>query len=292
VLLAALIYFIGNRIAANWVEVSHYQWHVDYLLLTLSLLTMLVALMVMSSSLARVFGAFGKSVSYARAFRIAYLSQLGRYVPGKVWQVPAMVYLAGKEGVGKAEAVTSFALAQLFTTPPAILATAPLFILGGFQATSEFDLNAIGYILLAVVAGSVVLLLRPDWLSGILNKILSRLGKEHVQFSLEKKSGGLILLMYFVGWNMYGLAFYLFLLSVSEFSPCHFLQAIGVFCASYLIGYWSVFAPGGIGVREAVLVLLLTPYLGVGVSAAVAAGARLWSIIGELIASAIAWRIK
>ncbi len=291
-LIAVLFYFIGSRIISNWSEISGYEWHINYALLALSLLVMLLALGVMSSVLEKIIAFFGKHISYPKAFKIAYLSQLGRYIPGKIWQVPAMVYLAGKEGVGKGEAVTVFALAQLFATSPAILVAVPMLLFTGAIVSESIDLRTIGYILALVVVASIGILLKPEWLSRLMNFALKKIGKAGVEFRIKKKSGGLILLMYYIGWNLYGLAFYLFLISVSGFPTGHVLQASGIFCAAYLIGYWSIFAPGGIGVREAVLVILLTPYLGPGMSAAVAAAARLWSIIGELIASAIAWRVK
>ncbi len=291
-LIAVLLYFIGSRIVSNWGEISDHEWHVNYALLVLSLLVMLLALGVMSSVLSRIIACFGKEISYTKAFKIAYLSQLGRYIPGKIWQVPAMVYLAGKEGVGKGEAVTAFALAQLFATSPAILVAVPMLLFSGGAVGESIDLRAVGYMLALVVIVSIAILLKPEWLSRLMNFVLKKLGKDSVEFRVEKKSGGLILLMYYIGWNLYGLAFYLFLISVSGFPTGHFLQASGIFCVAYLIGYWSIFAPGGIGVREVVLVVLLSPYLGPGMSAAVAAAARLWSIVGELIASAIAWRVK
>lgn len=291
-LIAVLFYFIGTRISGNWDQISAYEWHVNYLLLAISMVVMLIALFVMSSVLAMIFRAFSKPVPSAKAFKIAYLSQLGRYIPGKIWQVFGMIYLAGKEGISKAEAITSFALAQVFATPPAILIVCVYLILSGNLSTESFDLMAIGYVLAAVVVASMVVLFKPSWLRGIINYVLTRFGRESIQFEIQKKIGVRILFAYFVAWNLYGLAFYLFLISVSDFPAGHVLQAVGTFCAAYLIGYWSILTPGGIGVREAVLVILLAPYFSPGVAAAIAAFARLWSIVGELIASAIALRIK
>jgi uncharacterized membrane protein YbhN (UPF0104 family) len=290
--IAVLLYFIGYRIIGNWNEIKAYDWHVNYLLLLLSLAVMLLALFVMSSVLAVIFGAFSKDVSSAKAFKIAYLSQLGRYIPGKIWQVFGMIYLAGKEGISRTEAITSFALAQLFATPPAILIVCLYLVFSGRLSLAAFDITVIGYVLGAVVLTALVVLLKPSWLKGLVNYLLARLERETIDFQVEKKSGGKILFAYFVGWNLYGLAFYLFLVSVSDFPAGHFLQAAGVFCAAYLIGYWSVLTPGGIGVREAVLALLLVPYFSPGVAAAVAAFARLWSIAGELVASGIALKVR
>ena len=291
-IIAALIYFVGSRLLKNWGAVTSYNWHINYIILALSLVTMLAGLFVQSIALATIFGAFSKPVTYLKTFKIAYLSQLGRYIPGKIWQVFGMVYLAGKEGISKAEAITSFALAQIFATPPAILVVAIyLFFAGDLSATTS-DLSNLGYVLGAVIIVSVFILLKPEWLSGIINYVLTRLGKGCVDFRVQKKCGGKILLTYFIGWNLLGLSFYLFLVSVSDFPTGHFLQAIGIFCAAYLIGYWSILTPGGFGVREAVLILLLDPYFSPGVAAAIAAFARLWSIVGEVIASLAALKVK
>jgi hypothetical protein len=176
-LIAALLFFIGDRIAGNWDEIKTYDWHVNYPLLALSLVVMLIALFVMSVVLAAIFGTFSKSVSSAKAFKIAYLSQLGRYIPGKIWQVFGMVYLAGKEGISKTEAITSFALAQVFATPPAILIVCLYLIFAGNLSLEAFDITVIGYALGAVVLMSLIVLLKPSWLRGLINYVLARLRK-------------------------------------------------------------------------------------------------------------------
>lgn len=292
VVILALVYFVGERVQQNWGEIKAYDWHINYLLLLLSLVVMLAALTLQSAVLSVIFGTFSRRVSFKSAFKIAYLSQLGRYIPGKIWQVFGMVYLAGKKGISKTEAITSFALAQVFTTPPAILAAMPLFFAADHSFNGSSSMRPIGIALAIVVLISLVIVFRSSWLRSILNFFLARLGKPSLEFDVEKKVGGKILIMYYIGWNLYGLAFYLFLISVSDFPTGNLVQAIGVFCAAYLVGYWSIIAPGGFGVREAVMVVFLSPYFGPGVAAAIAAFARIWSIVGEVIASVIALKVK
>jgi uncharacterized membrane protein YbhN (UPF0104 family) len=291
-LIAALIVFIGQRIASNWTSIKDFDWHLNYGFMALSLLVMLLALFVQSSVLAKIFGAFARDVSVFKSFKIAYLSQLGRYLPGKVWQVFGMIHLSGKEGVSKTEAISSFALAQLFTTPPALLVVACFLFLPGYYPDSEFVSPTIGYIVGAVSCVCLVILFKPQWLRKVINAMVTRLGSSPVEFHISRRAAVEILAMYCVGWILYGTAFYFFLLSVSEFPGESILQAIGIFCAAYLIGYWSILAPGGIGVRETALVLFLGPIFGGGVAAAIAAFARIWSIVGEVIASIIAVRIR
>jgi uncharacterized membrane protein YbhN (UPF0104 family) len=292
IVVAALLYFIWSMVSRNWGEIRGHEWHVNYLLLALSIITMVAALFVMSSALSIIFRLFSHEVPLLKAYKIAYLSQLGRYIPGKIWQVFGMIYLAGKEGMSRTEAISSFALGQLLSVPPSILVSTMIFVLPAPYSLQAFDLSSLAVVLGVVVIGSLVVIFKSQWLQVALSFVAARLGGKPIEFRLQKSIGVRILLVYFVAWTLYGLAFYLFLISVSDFPVGHVLQATALFCAAYVIGYWSVFAPGGIGVREAVLVLLLGPYLGTGVAAAVAALARIWSVVGEVIASLIAVKIK
>ncbi|NMC43979.1 MAG: UPF0104 family protein, partial [candidate division Zixibacteria bacterium] len=58
------------------------------------------------------------------------------------------------------------------------------------------------------------------------------------------------------------------------------------------IGYLAIFAPGGIGPREAVMTLLLAPFFGPAVAAALSLASRLWLIVVEAVAALIALKIK
>jgi hypothetical protein len=67
------------------------------------------------------------------------------------------------------------------------------------------------------------------------------------------------------------------------------LSAASAVAAAYVLGYVAVFAPAGLGVREATLTLLLTPQFGVTTAGAVAVTARLWTTVLEVIPAAIFW---
>ena len=61
------------------------------------------------------------------------------------------------------------------------------------------------------------------------------------------------------------------------------------FAAAYVVGYVILFAPAGLGVREGVLVFMLSPHLGAGTAGAVAAIARLWTTLVEIVPAAAFW---
>jgi len=59
-------------------------------------------------------------------------------------------------------------------------------------------------------------------------------------------------------------------------------MATCAFIISWVIGLFVFFTPGGIGTREAVLIVLLNLHLPVYISAFIAVTARIWWVMGEL----------
>src|SRR2546422_9349251 len=60
--------------------------------------------------------------------------------------------------------------------------------------------------------------------------------------------------------------------------------AIGAFTLGYILGLLALFAPGGVGVRELVLVGLLAPFLGSGGAVAVSVASRVLLTLTEAAA--------
>lgn len=96
-----------------------------------------------------------------------------------------------------------------------------------------------------------------------------------------------IVILQFVIWLMIGLSFSILL--PLETSYPNISMAAGAFTISWLIGFISLFAPGGIGVREAILVALLLPLLASSDSSVFAVTHRLLWIVIEFFFGLIAW---
>lgn len=58
--------------------------------------------------------------------------------------------------------------------------------------------------------------------------------------------------------------------------------------AAYIIRYLSLLAPGGLGVREGILLYFMAPLVEPGEGVLISAGSRLWFILGGLLSSIIA----
>lgn len=244
-------------------------------------------------------GAVGKGVgtgaparperlSFADATRIWCVSNLGRYLPGKVWQVAAMAVMARHRGVSAVAATGSSLLVNLVNVMVgfALVAATGAEVLGAPRAT----------IPLVVVSGLVLGLL-PQ-LIAVAARLVRRLtGSE---FALRRIPGSSLWTAAagcLTAWIIYGLAFRLFVVGVLGVAPGSAAGYVAAFTGSYLLGYIAIFAPGGIGVRELSLVTALERLrLGVaGGAGLVALASRVWLTATEvapglLLLAYDAWR--
>ena len=290
-LIAVILYFFAPTFIDSFKQFHFSDWHINYPLLIASLLLMQVFLYWQSAIWATIIGFFGKKISWNKAFKIAYLSQLGRYLPGRIWQLFGMIYLAGKQGIRKEEATVSFVLSQIFTTPPGlVIVLVYLFMIVSSEKYDHYAAFAWAGGIIVVAFGVIFFL--PALFKKMINLATRILRQPQVEFALEKKVGIKVLFFYFLTWNLYGVAFHWFLLSILPGYHFNLIEIIGAWTLAYLVGYWTIILPGGIGAREAALVVLLAPIIGKEHAGVVVIGARIWTMIGELICTLLAWRVK
>jgi uncharacterized membrane protein YbhN (UPF0104 family) len=96
---------------------------------------------------------------------------------------------------------------------------------------------------------------------------------------------GLGVLTNTLAWAGYGVAFLLLIKGTIPGAALPWATATGLFVASYLAGFLFIPSPGGLGVREYVMVLLGGPFLGAGPAAAMAVASRLTLTVNEVVAA-------
>jgi uncharacterized membrane protein YbhN (UPF0104 family) len=86
-----------------------------------------------------------------------------------------------------------------------------------------------------------------------------------------------------VAWLLFGLAFWLLGASMTPVPYTRIPLFIFTLAVSLIIGLVIIFVPGGLGIRESIMVLVLSPnYLSAPVAVIVAALSRLIVILSEL----------
>ncbi len=277
---AAVLFFVGRSMVRNWdaIRGSRAAIHLDPVALAVSAAIVLAAYAMLISAWRAVLLGWKERLAYPEAARIWCLSNLARYVPGKVWQIAGMAAMARRAGVSPWAAAGSAVVVQLLA-----IATGAL-VAGVTAPQSQPGLvAAIGMVAILI---AVSLAWPPAVLA--LSRLLRRLTGRDIR--VDPVSLGPLLLsagVTMLGWVAYGIALYFFIQGVLGEAVLPLTAAIGAMTASYLAGLLVVITPGGLGVREGAIYAMLVLPLGPSAAFVVTVGSRILLTVTELLAALV-----
>lgn len=284
--IGAIGFFLVRTVVRNWQEVAAYDWRFNPWLLAASLLLLGGTIFYMIVLWRWLLVRLGARIKLGAAVRIFSISSLGRYLPGKVWQVVGMVYLGHREGVRAEAGVWAALLAQILAVLSGFLvAVGALFIEQERMLAVLLEragLESISLWWMVIPVAGILVLIHPRILERLTNWLLKLLKREPIKFNLSYPGLLVFFLLYIISWLAYGTAFFLFLASVNPLPLTDWVVVTGGFTGAYIVGLLAIFVPGGLGVREGILAVFLTSIVGPGVAVALSFGQRLWFTAVEL----------
>jgi len=202
------------------------------------------------------------------------LSIFAKYIPGKVWVILGRASYVAKDSEisGKDSSIVSLKEQLIFIMTGMLISFFPILY---------FDFPwYIPWIIVSTSVGiAVFLFIKP--IHNVIQNILSKLFKKPIDIPLISVSKALKLGLYTIlYWGCWILSFYFLIQAVGIHDS--FVSAF-IFPISAIYGILAIIVPGGIGVREGIMVSLFV-FLGVETSQAVSFSvlARLWFVCGEL----------
>lgn len=274
---AAVVIFAGLKLAEQWtavVDAFHYAWP-NWYALAFSCIGVLGAYFVLIETWRIVLRGWGHPLPFWDAARIWTVSNLGKYIPGKVWALSAMAVMSEAKGVSPVVAAGAAVLITLINTVVGFLVVAA-------TGASVLKLPQVVIVLVFVVGLFIVSL--PPLLPALGRHAGRLLGREIVVPQLPMRTILAAALLTAVAWYMYGLAFGTFVAAVLGHAPGSESLYVAIFAGSYLIGFVALFAPGGLGVREVVMADgLRRAGFAIGPAYLVVVASRLWLTVLEIV---------
>ncbi|KPL00443.1 MAG: hypothetical protein AMJ91_04810 [candidate division Zixibacteria bacterium SM23_73_3] len=295
IVILLIFYFLVKGVIANWDQVKGFDWKFDYPLLILSFVLQMAALFWLVQIWRWILRHTGSTVSYSGLFKVWFFANLGRYLPGKVWQFLGMVYMLEKRGVPPRNTFSTVVLAQTCSVMSGLLIA---FAFLGVNLYSQFLSGNPGLIVVIAIffLAVIALVSYPNLLRKVVNFGLGVLKREKISLDISSKDVIIYILCYSVSWLLFGLAFLVFIKAMAVASFAMYPSLTGAFAFSVNIGFLVLFVPGGIGVREGLLVLLLSTlfpaFFPVPVATLISLLARLWVTVAELLCFSIAVPLK
>jgi uncharacterized membrane protein YbhN (UPF0104 family) len=188
-------------------------------------------------------------------------AQLAKYVPGSVWQYAGRLTLAQSHGI----AVRPVAMSL------------PLELGASAAAAAVFSTLLLGWWGLAGVLG----------LFGALAVVDASLPRDRITL----RAGVRATELYGAVWVLVGTSFWLTARAFVSVPTADVPVYFGAFAAAWVVGLVAIYAPGGVGVREAVLVGLLRGKIGSADAIVIAAASRVVLTFVDLIGAVIGFAV-
>ena len=294
ILALAVLFFLGRVLVQTWGEIaaSGFRFEFDMPALLVSLGLLVVARGFAVEAWRRILISLGEQFDFGFGARVWFLSNLTRYIPGNIWQVATMMVMVGERGVSKTNALLSqviytalaLAIAGMFGAT-FVLARPDL-----FSALVPASVAASAPIIAALAFAALVVVFALPITNRAIVALTARALRREIAAPTPTFSRGLVPPLFsMLMWLTNGIAFYLFVNSITPLSLVQLPAFIAMNAGAYWIGYLSFITPSGLGFREGALALMLATFFPTPVAVALSLVTRLWSTAGEILGVSLIW---
>jgi len=265
----------------NW-RSNHLNWQSLLVSFALSLLSIGLGAIVWYL----IICSLGSRLSIWSSWNVQVTSNLAKYIPGYAWQILGKAYLTQRYRVPSAVVILGIIieLAGLFLTGVLMaLLSLPEALVKGTDLTKHYEVqiqNLITTRPVLLVIISLIVLFIPYYFHFIIHFL--KLRAEHIRIRISFYWASLA--VYLVAWLFHGLTLQTLISAIGE--PIDGISTLTTFimAISYIVSLLALFVPGGIGVREGVLVYFLAGSVSGGAAVMVAVMMRIIQILSELSA--------
>jgi hypothetical protein len=199
----------------------------------------------------KILDEWGIQLSYPSALRAEMISMLAKYIPGAIWAPAARVVAARRAGVTDAALVTS---SMLLEAGLSAVAGVIVFVVSlPFVDNVDAPLGP-----LVAFGGVLAVLVQPRVFRPLAGWVLRRIGYKKELPDMRGRTISALLVFYAGTWVLGGLALWLLLRSVGAHPEAVTIVYLGgVAAVGAIVAVVFVFAPSGLGPREASMYGLL-----------------------------------
>ena len=278
ILVLGFIYYVTKDVSFSSFDLFDFKSKHFFLfcLVTLGLIPHLLLLAFLWQYILKF---LGQNLDLIEAWRISSIASLGRYLPGKIWLFVGKIAMSKQRGLDIKRVSSSL----MFEIIGNVIGAFFVFVLFLLSVDQLFDIKINKYYLLLFVP-ITSFLVYPNLLINLLNFFLKLSKKEIVSERINIKNIIFLITVFALDWIYQG---FLFSIIVSFFGLNLFENLntlIFINAASWLIGFLSVMSPGGIGIREGVMIEL---HSDIGIlkqnAIQISIMARIWMTVPEFI---------
>jgi glycosyltransferase 2 family protein len=251
-------------------------------LVLVALVLSLVGLLLAALSWRSVSAGFGAPLGKRDAAVVYLVGQMGKYIPGAVWNLAASAELGHDRGVARRRTVGSLLVAALLSA--VVGGMVALLTLPGVEGTPLEDLGWLVWLAPLSLVGVL-----PVVLDRVLGTMLRVSRQEPVRDRIDLPATAAACAWSVLSWVAFGLLVMALATAVGAEPGMTTLRlSVGGYAAAWIVGSALFFLPAGVGAREAVLALVLSPVLDPGGVLVVVLLSRVLVTAGDLAGAGFA----
>jgi len=245
-------------VASQWDQVRGAVTALPLGTVLLALVVSLVYVFLTMMSWRAVLGDLGSRLPLRVAARVFFVSQVGKYLPGGVWNIVAAAEMGVDHAISRRRSVSGMLVALLVSIVSGLLLAVVAIAFAPQAAVESYGWIAWTFPLFLV-------LLAPPVLNRLLSFALRLTRRPPLEQPLSARGVAASSAWALAGWIAAGVQVWLIATALGMDSGFGTLaQAVGAYALAWTVGFLVVVVPAGVGVREAVLGAMLGGLLGGG----------------------------
>ncbi|HMB95542.1 MAG TPA: lysylphosphatidylglycerol synthase domain-containing protein [Tepidisphaeraceae bacterium] len=278
-LFLAVLVFVIRALARQFAQIDFHNVHFQPLMIAGAIACMMLVPIAQLISYRILLSAYLHSPPWRALAAAIWVPILGKYVPGKVASVVGIVYILKKFQIPIAIAFSVVLVLDGMMAVSGLMLGAPLLLSGPVK-----HLLPQGWILAAMIVLAGLVCLHPKVFGWVTNFVLKKMKHPPLDHMPDLTHYIVPVICVFSQWTLAGFSLWFVAKSVTAVPMSQIPIFISIAGLAYTISYLALFAPGGIGVREAIFLTTLQQVVGLGSYAAiVVVGIRLVQLFVELI---------
>ncbi len=279
IVVIAIFLFLGKMVWENWNQVKDTPFTLRPFAFILSTIIFVFSYFIQIWAWYLITLKLKIALSPSETLKTWFYSQLGKYLPGKIWLLLGRFYYYESRGKSR-----KFITVALYFEMVTIIVSGGLLFLAGLILFKEMESVYSGKTFWGLLALFILafVCLHPRILERIINWILAQFKRDPVSLSISYSDVLWILFICIVAWLVGGIGFYLFVDAVYPIAPQYILFLTGALAISSTLGLIAIFAPSGLGVREGALVYLLSFMMVTPVAVIISVLTRIWMTLIEI----------
>lgn len=274
-LLVGIAASLAFAVALQWDAIRTFDWRLSWLPFVAAVCLFALGPLVGGVTFWVVLRDVAPSARLGPSLWVWERSFAARYIPSGALTVAVRLVERERLGATRAQMLSATAFEQLVAAAGAAAVSLAAFSMSGHRPPVVAVLILVSVLVLAGAA-------RPaaSWW----NRRRVRFPGRDIVVIGRRRSLAIALALSVVGWFIAGAAAWVFVEGVTAGPAPAFAFLLGAYTFAWLVGFVVPFAPSGLGVREATLIALLAPVLGVAAATALTVGLRLANVAGDFLA--------